>query len=120
MLRSAVAAAPTRAFSTPVAGTAAPTTTPVAPAATRQVRFAHGGDYPSSMEPQVEGGLRGVVGTLSLVERDAVYVEAWVPEGPDTLRCGDAWAARDAELFAGVRKVCDRHCCRRGKDGKYL
>ena len=57
-----------------------------------------------SVEPQVEGGLRGVVGTLSLVESDALYVEAWVPDG-DGLRCGDAWVARDAEGFAGVRKV---------------
>ena len=65
----------------------------------RQVRFQSG-----STQMQFEGGLRGVVGTLALVEKNAVYVEAWVPHG-DGLRCGDAWAASNAEQFAGVRKI---------------
>eukprot|EP01060_Flectonema_neradi_P038198 TRINITY_DN7956_c2_g1_i1.p1 TRINITY_DN7956_c2_g1~~TRINITY_DN7956_c2_g1_i1.p1 ORF type:complete len:1179 (+),score=308.06 TRINITY_DN7956_c2_g1_i1:94-3630(+) len=65
----------------------------------RQVRF-----QSESTEMQFEGGLRGVVGTLALVENNAVYVEAWVPHG-DSLRCGDAWAASNAEEFAGVRKI---------------
>eukprot|EP00659_Diplonema_papillatum_P006562 gene6562-10023_t len=53
---------------------------------------------------QLEGGLRGVVGTIALVETDAIYVEAWIPEGT-AVRCGDAWQANDTEGFAEVRKI---------------
>eukprot|EP00754_Rhynchopus_humris_P007225 Rhum_TRINITY_DN13379_c0_g1::Rhum_TRINITY_DN13379_c0_g1_i2::g.59525::m.59525 len=69
-----------------------------------------------------QGGLKGVAGTFSLVEEDACYIEAWIPTSLDdsledweknvdaagSLRCGDAWVARDAEKFANLRKTHER------------
>ena len=63
---------------------------------------------------QLEGGLRGVTGTFGLCEREAVYIEAWLPEDvgadmgtlPQTgspaaskgLRCGDAWYGTPGQI----------------------
>ncbi|KAJ9458975.1 Glutamate dehydrogenase 2 [Diplonema papillatum] len=72
--------------------------------ANAQVRF-KGTDALNVDPAQLEGGLRGVVGTIALVEKEAVYVEVWIPDGDATLRCGDAWQTNNASDFADVRKI---------------